>query len=109
MIGLAAEKAVPLFGVCLGHQAIGQAFGGKVVRAPQPLHGKMSRLHHTGDSVFAGLPQDFLATRYHSLTVDPASLPTVLQVTARAEDGGIVGLVPRALENGRTDVRARGG
>lgn len=97
MIGLAAEKAVPLFGVCLGHQAIGQAFGGKVVRAPQPLHGKMSRIHHTGDSVFAGLPQDFLATRYHSLTVDPASMPNVLQVTARAEDGVIMGLAHRDL------------
>src|SRR3546814_20321373 len=95
MIGLAAEKAVPLFGVCLGHQAIGQAFGGKVVRAPQPLHGKMSRIHHTGDSVFAGLPQDFLATRSHSLTVYPASMPNVLQVTARAGGGVHMGLSPR--------------
>src|SRR3546814_17693205 len=87
MIGLAAEKAVPLFGVCLGHQAIGQAFGGKVVRAPQPLHGKMSRIHHTGDSVFAGLPQDFLATRYHSLTVDPASMPNEIGRASCRERG----------------------
>jgi anthranilate synthase component 2 len=91
------ETRLPLFGVCLGHQAIGQAFGGKVVRAPQPLHGKMSRMHHTGDSVFAGLPQDFQATRYHSLTIDPATLPNSLSVTARAEDGVIMGVAHRDL------------
>jgi anthranilate synthase component 2 len=97
MIDKAAETRLPLFGVCLGHQAIGQAFGGKVVRAPQPLHGKMSRMHHTGESVFAGLPQDFLATRYHSLTIDPSTLPNTLSVTARAEDGVIMGVAHRDL------------
>lgn len=97
MIGKAAEARLPLFGVCLGHQAIGQSFGGKVVRAPLPLHGKLSRIHHTGESVFAGLPQDFLATRYHSLAVDPASLPNSLTVTARSEDGVIMGLAHRDL------------
>jgi anthranilate synthase component 2 len=97
MIAKAAAAKLPLFGVCLGHQAIGQAFGGKVVRAPLPLHGKMSRIHHTGDSVFAGLPQDFLATRYHSLAVDPATLPNSLTVTARSEDGVIMGLAHRDL------------
>lgn len=97
MIAKAAEARLPLFGVCLGHQAIGQSFGGKVVRAPLPLHGKLSRIHHTGESVFAGLPQDFLATRYHSLAVDPASLPNSLTVTARSEDGVIMGLAHRDL------------
>jgi anthranilate synthase component 2 len=97
MIDKAAETRLPLFGVCLGHQAIGQAFGGKVVRAPQPLHGKLSRIHHTGESVFTGLAQDFLATRYHSLAVDPATLPNSLTVTARSEDGVIMGLAHRDL------------
>lgn len=97
MIAKAAEARLPLFGVCLGHQAIGQSFGGKVVRAPLPLHGKLSRIHHTGESVFAGLPQDFLATRYHSLAVDPATLPNSLTVTARSEDGVIMGLAHRDL------------
>jgi anthranilate synthase component 2 len=97
MIDTAAKARLPLFGVCLGHQAIGQAFGGKVVRAPKPLHGKMSRINHTGESVFAGLPQDFLATRYHSLAVDPASLPNSLKVTARSEDGVIMGLAHHDL------------
>jgi len=97
MIDAAAKARLPLFGVCLGHQAIGQAFGGKVVRAPKPLHGKMSRMNHTGESVFAGLPQDFQATRYHSLAVDPASLPNSLKVTARSEDGVIMGLAHHEL------------
>ncbi|MFN4278465.1 MAG: anthranilate synthase component II [Ferrovibrio sp.] len=97
MIDKAAEARLPLFGVCLGHQAIGQSFGGKVVRAPLPLHGKLSRIHHTSESVFTGLPQDFLATRYHSLAVDPASLPNSLTVTARSEDGVIMGLAHRDL------------
>lgn len=88
---------VPILGVCLGHQAIGQAFGGKVVRAPQPLHGKLSRIRHNGESLFVGLPQDFLATRYHSLTIDPASVPNSLTVTARAEDGVIMGVAHREL------------
>jgi anthranilate synthase component II len=97
MIARAAETKTPLMGVCLGHQAIGQAFGGKVVRAPQPLHGKLSRIHHNGESLFAGLPQDFRATRYHSLTVDPATMPNSLSVTARAEDGVIIGVAHREL------------
>lgn len=97
MIARAAETRTPLMGVCLGHQAIGQAFGGKVVRAPQPLHGKLSRIRHNGESLFVGLPQDFLATRYHSLTIDPASVPNSLTVTARAEDGVIMGVAHREL------------
>jgi anthranilate synthase component 2 len=83
---------VPILGVCLGHQAIGQAYGGKVVRAPVPMHGKLSRIHHTGDSVFKGLEDGFLATRYHSLVVDRASLPPALKITAETEDGLIMGL-----------------
>jgi anthranilate synthase component 2 len=88
---------VPILGVCLGHQAIGQAFGGRVVRAGQVMHGKVSHIHHDGRGVFAGLPQDFIATRYHSLAVERASLPPALEVTASAEDGEIMGLRHRAL------------
>ena len=88
----AAGGKVPILGVCLGHQAIGQAYGGKVVRAPQPMHGKLSRIHHSGDSVFRGLEDAFLATRYHSLVVDRASLPPELKITAETEDGLIMGL-----------------
>ncbi|WP_298727848.1 aminodeoxychorismate/anthranilate synthase component II [uncultured Ferrovibrio sp.] len=97
MIAQAAERKLPVFGVCLGHQAIGQAFGGKVIRAPKPLHGKLSRIRHNNESVFAGLPQDFLATRYHSLTIDPATIPNVLTITARSEDGVIMGVAHRDL------------
>ncbi|NCU21221.1 aminodeoxychorismate/anthranilate synthase component II, partial [Candidatus Falkowbacteria bacterium] len=88
----AAEAGVPLFGVCLGHQTIGQAFGGDVVRAGQIVHGKMGQIHHSGQGVFAGLPSPFLATRYHSLIVDRATLPACLEVTAWLEDGTIMGL-----------------
>ena len=88
---------VPILGVCLGHQAIGQAFGGKVVRAGQVMHGKVSRIHHDGRGVFAGLPQDFIATRYHSLAVERASLPPALEVSASSEDGEIMGLRHREL------------
>jgi anthranilate synthase component 2 len=88
---------VPLLGVCLGHQAIGQAFGGKVVRAPQPMHGKLSRIHHSGASVFRGLEDGFLATRYHSLVVDRASLPPALEITAETDDGIIMGLQHRSF------------
>ena len=94
--------AIPILGVCLGHQAIGQAFGGKVVRAKQIMHGKTSPIHHTGEGVFAGLANPFEATRYHSLVVDPASLPDCLAVTAWTEnaDGSreaIMGLRHKAL------------
>ena len=87
-----APDDMPIFGVCLGHQAMGQAFGGDVVRAKQLMHGKTSPIHHDGRSVFDGLPSPFTATRYHSLAVDRATLPNVLQVTAWTEDGEIMGL-----------------
>src|ERR1043166_957269 len=82
----AGAGRVPILGVCLGHQAIGQAYGGKVVRAPEPMHGKLSAIHHTGKSVFRGLNNDFEATRYHSLTIAPESMPDVLEVTATTGD-----------------------
>jgi anthranilate synthase component II len=88
---------VPILGVCLGHQAIGQAFGGKVVRASQVMHGKVSRIHHDGRGVFRDVPQDFTATRYHSLAVERASLPPALEESAQSEDGEIMGLRHRAL------------
>jgi anthranilate synthase/aminodeoxychorismate synthase-like glutamine amidotransferase len=101
-LGLIARLAgrVPLLGVCLGHQAIGQAFGGKVVRAKQVMHGKTSRIRHDGKGVFAEIDDDFVATRYHSLVVERASLPACLEVTAESEDGEIMGLRHRgqALE-----------
>jgi anthranilate synthase component 2 len=90
-------SAVPLLGVCLGHQAIGQAFGGRVVRARTLMHGKTSKIQHGGRGVFAGLPDAFEATRYHSLVVEAASLPEVLEVTARSDDGEIMGLQHRTL------------
>ena len=88
-----ANGSVPILGVCLGHQAIGQVYGGKIVRAPEPMHGKLSRIHHTGKSVFRGLNNDFLATRYHSLTIAPESMPAALDVTATSEDGVIQGVM----------------
>jgi anthranilate synthase/aminodeoxychorismate synthase-like glutamine amidotransferase len=82
----------PLLGVCLGHQAIGEAFGGRVVRAPYLMHGKLSRIHHDGRTIFRGLPQDFAATRYHSLIVEREGLPEVLEISAATDDGLIMGL-----------------
>jgi len=84
--------SVPLLGVCLGHQAIGQAFGGKVVRAGRVMHGKVSHIRHDGGGVFTGVPDEFVATRYHSLVVERESLPACLAVTAQSEDGEIMGL-----------------
>ncbi len=92
-----AAGRVPLLGVCLGHQAIGQAFGGRVVRAPAPMHGKTSPIHHGGRNIFAGLPNPFAATRYHSLVVERASLPACLEVTAETDDGLIMGLAHKEL------------
>lgn len=86
---------IPILGVCLGHQSIGQVYGGRVVRAPEPMHGKTSQMHHEGKGVFRSLPQPFEAIRYHSLIVDADSLPEVLEVTARTEDGLIMGLKHR--------------
>jgi len=83
---------VPLLGVCLGHQAIGQAFGGRVVRAKQVMHGKTSRIRHDGKGVFQGVDDDFVATRYHSLVLERESLPGCFDVTAQSEDGEIMGL-----------------
>ena len=83
---------VPILGVCLGHQAIGQAFGGRVVRAKRVMHGKVSRVRHDGNGVFAGLPAEFAATRYHSLAVERGTLPDCLEVSAESEDGEIMGL-----------------
>jgi anthranilate synthase/aminodeoxychorismate synthase-like glutamine amidotransferase len=89
---LAFAGRVPILGVCLGHQCIGQVYGGDVVRADQVMHGKTSPIRHEGRGVFAGLPDPLEATRYHSLVVDPATVPDVLEVTARTEDGVIMGL-----------------
>lgn len=83
---------IPMLGVCLGHQCIGQAFGGKVVRAPAILHGKVSEIHHDGRTIFSGMTQPFIATRYHSLIVERESLPDCLEVSAQTHDGIIMGL-----------------
>ena len=87
----------PVLGVCLGHQCIGQVYGGRVVRAPEIMHGKTSLVHHDGTGVFAGLPSPFEATRYHSLVVERETLPDVLQVTAWTDDGVVMGLRHREL------------
>jgi anthranilate synthase component 2 len=88
---------VPLFGVCLGHQAIGQTLGGAVVRAPVPMHGKLSEIHHEGGGVFRGINGPFKATRYHSLIVDRSTIPAELEVTAESEDGIVMGLSHRRM------------
>jgi anthranilate synthase component II len=90
-----ADGRVPILGVCLGHQAIGQAYGGRIERAPLPMHGKLSRIRHTGKGVFRGLENDFEATRYHSLTIDSASMPDCLEVTATTDGGVIMGVMHR--------------
>jgi anthranilate synthase component 2 len=87
-----AGASIPILGVCLGHQAIGQIYGGRVVRAPVPMHGKLSKITHKGKGVFKGLPKKFEVTRYHSLIVDRAALPDCLAVTAETSDGLIMGL-----------------
>ena len=92
-----AAGVVPSFGVCLGHQAIGQAFGGQVVRAPQPMHGKVATIVHDGSGPFAGISSPFKATRYHSLVVDKDTMPECLRVNAWIEDGLVMGLVHRHL------------
>jgi anthranilate synthase component 2 len=92
-----ASETIPILGVCLGHQAIGEAFGGKVVRAPVPVHGKLSEIRHHGESVFRGINRAFKATRYHSLVVDRASLPPNLHVTAETDDGLVMGLAHTRL------------
>jgi len=97
LVHAAAETGMPLMGVCLGHQAIGEAFGGKVIRNHEIVHGKMGVMHHTGTGLFKGLPSPFDATRYHSLVVERSSLPDSLEVTAELEDGTIMGLQHRTL------------
>jgi anthranilate synthase component 2 len=97
MTQAAAETRTPLLGVCLGHQTIGQAFGGNVVRCDEIVHGKMGTMHHTGKGLFAGLPTPYEATRYHSLIVDRETLPDTLEITAELEDGTIMGLQHRDL------------
>ncbi|CAA6603251.1 aminodeoxychorismate synthase, subunit II [Rhodospirillaceae bacterium LM-1] len=93
----ATAGKIPLLGVCLGHQAIGQAFGGKVIRAPMPMHGKMDMIHHKGEGLFLNVPSPFKATRYHSLIVERASLPDCLKITGETADGLIMALAHKTL------------
>jgi anthranilate synthase/aminodeoxychorismate synthase-like glutamine amidotransferase len=92
-----ATRGIPVFGVCLGHQSIGQVFGGRIVRAGSIMHGKTSRIEHDGRGVFTGLPAAFEATRYHSLVIEEASRPEALEVSARSEDGEIMGVRHKTL------------
>lgn len=92
-----AAECVPVLGICLGHQSIGQVFGGRVIRAPQMMHGKISPIQHNGQGVFAGLPHSFNATRYHSLIVERDSLPDCLEITAWTDDGLIMGVQHKSL------------
>ncbi|HIL81230.1 MAG TPA: aminodeoxychorismate/anthranilate synthase component II [Myxococcales bacterium] len=92
-----AARGTPVFGVCLGHQAIGVAYGGNVVRARSIMHGKTSLMHHQGQGVFDGLPDPFVATRYHSLVIEPETCPDILEITARTEEGEIMGVRHREL------------
>ena len=97
VIDLFAQAGIPVLGVCLGHQGIGVAYGGRIARARTLMHGKTSLVHHDGKGVFAGLPQPFEATRYHSLVIEGETCPPVLEVTARTEDGEIMGVRHRTL------------
>ena len=97
LIGAASETRTPLMGVCLGHQSIGQAFGGKVIRCHEIVHGKMGKMHHEGEGLFKDVPTPFEATRYHSLIVERATLPACLTVTAELSDGTIMGLQHNSL------------
>jgi anthranilate synthase/aminodeoxychorismate synthase-like glutamine amidotransferase len=97
VIGQLGAEGVPVLGVCLGHQCIGEVYGGAVVRAPEIMHGKTSLIHHGGSGVLAGLPDPFVATRYHSLVVDAGSIPECLEVTARTTDGTVMALRHRTL------------
>ena len=97
MVEAAAEARIPLMGVCLGHQSIGQAFGGKIVRAADIVHGKLGQMHHSGSGLFRSLPSPFAATRYHSLIVERESLPDCLDVTAWLDDGTIMGMQHKDL------------
>lgn len=97
MVHACAERELPLLGVCLGHEAIGQAMGGKVVRAPEPMHGKLSAIKHNGSGVFAGLESPFRSTRYHSLVIERDSMPDCLEISAETDDGVIMGLAHRSL------------
>ena len=93
-----ASPTIPILGVCLGHQAIGQAFGGRIVRAQRVMHGKLSPVTHDGRGVFAGLPAPFAATRYHSLAIERESMPSELEVTATADDGEVMGVRHKSLD-----------
>lgn len=97
LIKAAADSKTPLFGVCLGHQSIGQAFGGKIVRAKQLMHGKVDQMFHNGKGVFKNLQSPLSATRYHSLTIEPETFPDVLEITAKTADGTIMGLQHKTL------------
>lgn len=97
LVQAAAETGTPLIGICLGHQTIGQAFGGNVIRCDEIVHGKMGQMHHKGKGLFKGLPSPFEATRYHSLIVERETLPDVLEITAELEDGTIMGLQHKTL------------
>ena len=97
LVKAAADEKIPLLGVCLGHQAIGQAFGGRIVRASQLMHGKVDAVFHNSEGIFKGLPSPLNATRYHSLTIAPDSMPDVLKVTATAKDDTVMGLQHKTL------------
>ena len=97
LVARAADARMPVLGVCLGHQTIGQAFGGKIIRAPEPMHGKVDRVRHGGQSLFRGLPNPVEATRYHSLAVERATLPDCFEITATTSDDVIMGLSHKEL------------